>query len=1111
MALLGGCGAALVSQPALAATTITKIVTGGLAGDNEFSVSAQVSDDGNVVVFRSNDPTLVAPVNANGYRPSQLFLWRRGSTTVEQLTVSAAGVKADRMVTEYSLSGDGRYVVFAGYATNLGPGCVGNAPCVFRKDLLTGAVITASPGLFNGTPGSPGVFANMPSISGNGRFALYRSSALADVVLSDLTTGTTKPLPRTSLTGDVPMSTLMVAGAESYHPTRQTVTDDGRHVLASGWDTSTNIRFDLYLIDTATRVSKRITRALDGGPANGSSTGVQITPDGSKVLFTSSATNLTADGVRGVFVHDVATATTTLVSVGADGLQQANSTGQSISDDGRHVFFSDPMTVRDLVTGVSRRITDHGSMGPFIGLQGNFHVSGDGSTIVGAGTTGSQIDNNYANSGVWVFDGYTAPAVDHTPPVLTGTPDRAPDKAGWYRAPVTITWSSSDPSPSAGAPNIPAPTAVSTQGADQVVTATSCDPAGNCDTAHVTVSIDTGLPAVTIAGVTAGATYERGAVPVPTCSAADDLSGLAAACTVTVSGGNPDGSGTFTVTAYADDIAGNRGEASAAYTVEALDVPATPLLASLVMGDHSATVTWLKPDDGGSLILGYTATAAPGGRTCATDSADELTCTITGLPNGVNYTFTVTASNAVGNSPTPPSGGGTGPGTPTGSGTPGTPPGPVPGVQPTPDSEDGTRVTLRWLAAASELPIIGYRATAEPGGHFCTTDGALSCTITGLTDGVDHTFTVVAINGIGSSDPSQPVGLPPAVTALTPEHGPSLGGITITISGVHLSGATAVMFGDTPATSFTVQGDDILTAVAPPHEPGAVDVRVSTAAGTSPIAATGRFTYEPVADVAVTASASTHSPALGDVFTETVIVRNAGPDRTTQTTATVTIHGAAATVLAATTTAGTCQVVAAAVTCELGVLPSGGSVVMAVTVEPGAESEMTVTATANGLEADPAVSDNTAAHTVAVTNAHGCTVIGTAGDDTIAGTNARDVICSLGGDDRIFAGNGDDVVYGGTGADVLDGGNGDDILYAGPTGSMLIGGNGNDTLIGGIGDDIIRGDNGNDLIDAGSGSDAIYGGNGNDAVAAGDGDDTVDGGSGNDTCADTEHRTSCTG
>ncbi len=58
-------------------------------------------------------------------------------------------------------------------------------------------------------------------------------------------------------------------------------------------------------------------------------------------------------------------------------------------------------------------------------------------------------------------------------------------------------------------------------------------------------------------------------------------------------------------------------------------------------------------------------------------------------------------------------------------------------------------------------------------------------------------------------------------------------GTSVTISGADFTGATEVLFGSTPATSFTVNSDSSITAVAPAGLSGTVDVRVIGPTGES--------------------------------------------------------------------------------------------------------------------------------------------------------------------------------------------------------------------------------------------------------------------------------------
>ncbi|MGA3217048.1 MAG: fibronectin type III domain-containing protein [Acidimicrobiales bacterium] len=60
-----------------------------------------------------------------------------------------------------------------------------------------------------------------------------------------------------------------------------------------------------------------------------------------------------------------------------------------------------------------------------------------------------------------------------------------------------------------------------------------------------------------------------------------------------------------------------------------------------------------------------------------------------------------------------------------------------------------------FLGAGS--PITGYVAKASgPSGRACTTTGATSCIVTGLVNGAEYTFSVVATNAMGAGPASSP-------------------------------------------------------------------------------------------------------------------------------------------------------------------------------------------------------------------------------------------------------------------------------------------------------------------------------------------------------------------
>ena len=83
----------------------------------------------------------------------------------------------------------------------------------------------------------------------------------------------------------------------------------------------------------------------------------------------------------------------------------------------------------------------------------------------------------------------------------------------------------------------------------------------------------------------------------------------------------------------------------------------------------------------------------------------------------------------------------------------------------------------------------------------------------------------------------------------------------MTITGTGFTGATAVEFGTTAATTFTVVSRHLDHRHLPGRPTGTVDVTVTTPGGTSATSAADQFTY--VAAPTVTAVSPTSGPATG--------------------------------------------------------------------------------------------------------------------------------------------------------------------------------------------------------------------------------------------------------
>ncbi|HEX6354452.1 OmpL47-type beta-barrel domain-containing protein [Actinophytocola sp.] len=154
--------------------------------------------------------------------------------------------------------------------------------------------------------------------------------------------------------------------------------------------------------------------------------------------------------------------------------------------------------------------------------------------------------------------------LDRTAPTIRGeVTGGAPGANGWYTRPVTVHFSCSDGLSGLPATTCPDDVTLSADGADQSVTRTITDRAGNV--ASVTVggiAIDQEIPTITAVSVADRAVYDETA-PAPTCSATDDVSGVDS-CAVTVT---TVAVGEYSFVATARDKAGNSVSKSGRYRV----------------------------------------------------------------------------------------------------------------------------------------------------------------------------------------------------------------------------------------------------------------------------------------------------------------------------------------------------------------------------------------------------------------------------------------------------------------------------------------------------------------------------------------------------------------
>lgn len=296
---------------------ISRAMDGSAAGDSE---SPAVAAGGGFVVYESTSDALVAD---DDNAEQDIFVYERATGQTTLVSRHSDGTIANSWSLLPSISGDGRYVVFASNADNLVDGDSGWNQQVYLHDRQTGETMLIS----RNAAGDPGNGrSTYPDISADGNTIVFESEASnlnspddngmsSDIYVYDRPSGRLTRASRHSdgTQGDGPSVIPSVSG-------------DGRRVAFQSFAANLvaddiNDTPDIFVHDRLTGETWLVSRHTDGTPADGPSNGAAIADNGRTVAFNSVATTLVDDatGQQNAFRHDLQTGATIMVSRHSDG------------------------------------------------------------------------------------------------------------------------------------------------------------------------------------------------------------------------------------------------------------------------------------------------------------------------------------------------------------------------------------------------------------------------------------------------------------------------------------------------------------------------------------------------------------------------------------------------------------------------------------------------------------------------------------------------------------------------------------------------------------------------------------------------------------------------
>jgi Tol biopolymer transport system component len=397
-------------------TVRVSVSSGGAQGDGSADTyDLSISNSGRYVAFGSSATNLTA---GDGNANEDVFIHDRKTQKTTLASVNSHGHKGNGDSDYPAISASGRYIAFDSSSSNLVAHDTNAEYDVFERDLKTGKtrMVSVSSGgkQCNSTCGDYG-----PTVSANGRFVAFDADASSlvhqdsngsnDIFLRDLKSGRTKRVSVSS------------SGAQADGGSNKPVMSaNGRFIAFESSATNlvhhdTNASVDVFVHDVKTGKTRRVSVASNGHEAGAESRFPTISADGRYIAFQSEASNLVggdSNASRDIFVHDLKTGKTKLISVTPSGAESSGDSSQpTISPDGHFVSFDsaaedltrndhnhqDDVFLRDLKAGKTKlmSVSTGGAFGhddsdfSRVSAGGRFVAFGSSATtLVGGDTNG---------------------------------------------------------------------------------------------------------------------------------------------------------------------------------------------------------------------------------------------------------------------------------------------------------------------------------------------------------------------------------------------------------------------------------------------------------------------------------------------------------------------------------------------------------------------------------------------------------------------------------------------------------------------------------------------------------------------------------------------------